>query len=172
VQGEFAVADIHPTSDTMANVLPANKPGQDWTNPHDPDAKVTKMKDGRTHLAHKAEHAVDLETGAMVAVTLQGADEGDTTTIRETATAAAEQIEDAQAEVVASRISLGKCGSVNREPVLLCVFAEHSHDRRPLSTDASDPGPGDRGLVFGPKNLPQIGAGSRPGDSRIQRRSR
>ena len=57
------------------------------------------MKDGRTHLAHKAEHAVDLETGAIVAVTLQGADAGDTTTIVETATAAADQIEDAQADV-------------------------------------------------------------------------
>ena len=57
------------------------------------------MKDGRTHLAHKAEHAVDLETGAMVAVTLQGADAGDPTTIVETAIAAAEQIEDAQAGV-------------------------------------------------------------------------
>jgi transposase len=42
----------------------------DWTHPHDPDAKITKMKDGRTHLAHKAEHAVDLETGAIVGVTL------------------------------------------------------------------------------------------------------
>jgi len=41
----------------------------DWTHPHDPDAKITKMKDGRTHLAHKAEHAVDLETGAIVGVT-------------------------------------------------------------------------------------------------------
>jgi transposase len=49
----------------------------DWTHPGDPEAKVAKMKDGRTHLAHKAEHAVDLETGAMVAVTLQGADTGD-----------------------------------------------------------------------------------------------
>ena len=71
----------------------------DWTHPHDPDAKVTKMKDGRTHLAHKAEHAVDMETGAIVAVTLQGADVGDTTTIIETAIAAAEQVEDAQANV-------------------------------------------------------------------------
>jgi len=61
------------------------------------------MKDGRTHLAHKAEHAVDLETGALVAVTLQGADQGDTTTIVETAIAAAEQIEDAQAEVRAAQ---------------------------------------------------------------------
>jgi len=72
---------------------------KDWTNPYDPDAKVTKMKDGRTHLAHKAEHAVDLETGAIVAVTLQGADTGDTTTIEETATTAAEQLEAAQADV-------------------------------------------------------------------------
>ena len=71
----------------------------DWTHPHDPDAKVTKMKDGRTHLAHKAEHAVDMETGAIVAVTLQGADVGDTTTIIETAIAATEQVEDAQANV-------------------------------------------------------------------------
>jgi transposase len=72
---------------------------QDWTNPHDPDAKVAKMKDGRTHLAHKAEHAVDLETGAIVAVTVQGANEGDTTTIVDTVTAAVEQIEAAQDEV-------------------------------------------------------------------------
>jgi len=46
------------------------------------------MKDGRTHLAHKAEHAVDVETGAIVAVALQDADQGDTTTIVETAIAA------------------------------------------------------------------------------------
>ena len=50
-------------------------------------------------MAHKAEHAVDLETGAMVAVTVQGADAGDTTTIIETAIAATEQVEDAQADV-------------------------------------------------------------------------
>jgi transposase len=65
----------------------------DWTHPHDPDAKITKMKDGRTHLAHKAEHAVDLETGAIVGVTVQDADDGDTTTSRETLVEAAEQIE-------------------------------------------------------------------------------
>jgi transposase len=56
----------------------------DWQHPHDPDAKITKMKDGRTHLAHKAEHAVDMTSGAIVGVTLQGADQGDTTTIMET----------------------------------------------------------------------------------------
>ena len=65
---------------------------KDWTNPHDPDAKIAKMKDGRTHLAHKAEHAVDLETGALLALTLQGADLGDTTTVSETISAAAQQV--------------------------------------------------------------------------------
>jgi transposase len=65
----------------------------DWTHPHDPDARITKMKDGRTHLAHKAEHAVDLDTGAIVGVTVQGADEGDTTTMQETLLEAAEQLE-------------------------------------------------------------------------------
>ena len=43
----------------------------EWTHPHDPDGRVTKMKDGRTHLAHKAEHTVDLESGAVVGVTVQ-----------------------------------------------------------------------------------------------------
>jgi transposase len=66
---------------------------KDWRHPHDPDARITKMKDGRTHLAHKAEHAVDMETGAIVSVTVQGADQGDTTTIAETVTAAAEELE-------------------------------------------------------------------------------
>lgn len=65
----------------------------DWTHPHDPDAKITKMKDGRTHLAHKAEHAIDLDTGAIVGVTVQGADEGDTTTIQATLPEAADQLE-------------------------------------------------------------------------------
>ena len=57
---------------------------QEWKSPADEDARVAKMKDGRTHLAHKAEHAVDLDTGAVVAVTLQGADQGDTTTLDQT----------------------------------------------------------------------------------------
>src|SRR4029450_10027791 len=65
----------------------------DWTHPHDPNARITKMKDGRTHLAQKAEHAGDLEPGAIGGVTVQGTDEGDTTTIQETLPEAAEQLE-------------------------------------------------------------------------------
>lgn len=66
---------------------------EEWEHPEDPDAKITKMKDGRTHLAHKAEHAVDMETGAVLAVTLQEANAGDTTTLQQTLIAVAEQIE-------------------------------------------------------------------------------
>jgi transposase len=54
---------------------------RDWVNPHDREARITKMKDGRTHLAYKAEHAVDLETGAVVALTVQPADRGDTASL-------------------------------------------------------------------------------------------
>jgi transposase len=61
-------------------------------SPSDPDARIAKMKDGTTHLAHKAEHAVDMETGAVIAVTLQAADQGDTTTITETLAESAENL--------------------------------------------------------------------------------
>jgi transposase len=66
---------------------------KDWEHPHDPDARVAKMKDGRTHMAHKVEHAVDMKTGAILAVTVQGADLGDTTTIQDTMSETACQLE-------------------------------------------------------------------------------
>jgi transposase len=80
-----------PTREEMARFDRKRKKkgsNKDWKHPKDPDARITKMKDGRTHLAHKAEHAVDLTSGALLAVTLQAADVGDTTTIFETLDAA------------------------------------------------------------------------------------
>jgi transposase len=76
-----------PTREDLARVDRKRKKkgsNEEWVNPHDPDARITKMKDGSTHLAHKAEHAVDMDTGAVVAVTLQEADLGDTTTVKAT----------------------------------------------------------------------------------------
>jgi len=70
-----------PTREDLARIDKNRKnkgSNDDWEHPHDPDAKITKMKNGRTHLAHKAEHAVDLKTGAVVSVTLQPANRGDT----------------------------------------------------------------------------------------------
>jgi transposase len=84
-----------PTREDLARLdrkRPKKGSNDDWTHPLDPDAKITKMKDGRTHLAHKAEHAVDLETGAVVAVTVQDADAGDTATSVDTLIEAAEQV--------------------------------------------------------------------------------
>jgi len=76
-----------PTREDLARLDRKRKKrmsSKEWRSPADGDARIAKMKDGRTHLAHKAEHAVDLDTGAVVAVTLQGADQGDTTTVDET----------------------------------------------------------------------------------------
>lgn len=105
-----------PTREDLARVDRKRKKkgsNREWVNPHDPDARITKMKDGRTHLAHKAEHAVDMETGAVVAVTLQEAHLGDTTTVKETlaeaGTAVAELIErEAEAQPLEKpRVHLG-----------------------------------------------------------------
>ena len=70
-----------PTREDLAKVdkkRPKKGSNKDWEHPHDPDARITRMKDGRTHMAHKVEHAVDMDTQAIVAVTLPSADEGDT----------------------------------------------------------------------------------------------
>jgi transposase len=80
-----------PTKEQLARLDRKRKKkasNDDWTNPHDPSARITKMKDGRTRLAHKAEHAVDLSSGAVLAVTVQPADRGDTTSYAETLDAA------------------------------------------------------------------------------------
>ena len=61
---------------------------QDWTSPTDPEARIAKMKDGRTRLGYKPEHAVDLATGAIVAAEIHRADRGDTTTLPGTLEAA------------------------------------------------------------------------------------
>jgi transposase len=76
-----------PTREDLARLDRKRKKrtsNQEWKSPIDEDARVAKMKDGSTHLAHKAEHAVDMDSGAVVAVTLQAADLGDTTTVHET----------------------------------------------------------------------------------------
>ena len=105
-----------PTQEDLARLDRKRKKkgsNQEWVNPHDGDARITKMKDGRTHLAHKAEHAVDMETGAVVAVTLQEAHQGDTTTVKETLAEAGETVaelierEAVKSPVESPKVSLG-----------------------------------------------------------------
>src|SRR2546425_1254939 len=128
----------------------------DWVNPSDPDAKVAKMKDGRTHLAHKAEPAVDLETGALVAVTLHGADVGDTTSLLATTLVAGEQLEAAQG--TAPRDLVGDKGYHSNETLLALAaigvrayLAEPDRGRRCWTTAPEAQGPvyGNRRRVGG-----------------------
>ena len=66
-----------PTREDLAKLdrkRPKKGSNKDWVHPHDPEARITKMKDGRTHLAHKLEHAVDMETGVVVGLTVQTMD--------------------------------------------------------------------------------------------------
>ncbi len=80
-----------PTADDLVRLDRARTgkklSNEDWVSKTDPQAKIAKLKDGRTHLAYKPEHAVDLDTGIIVAAVLHPADQGDTTTIAGTLTA-------------------------------------------------------------------------------------
>lgn len=90
-----------PTREQLARLDRKRKKkasNDDWFNPNDPDAEITKMKDGRTHLAHKHEIAVDLETGAIVGSTLTGGAVGDTDSISATVGDAVDNLEQASEE--------------------------------------------------------------------------
>src|SRR5258708_3958352 len=70
-----------------------------WENPNDPEAEITRLKDGRRALAYKAENAVDMETGAIVAVTTHGGAAADTATVEMTVLEAAVEVAGLIAEV-------------------------------------------------------------------------
>jgi transposase len=94
----------NPTREQLARLDRKRKKkgsNKEWKNPYDPDARIAKMKDGSTHMAHKAEHAVDLSSGALLAVTVQGTDQGDTTTIHQTLAEAG----DAVAELIEHEVA-------------------------------------------------------------------
>jgi transposase len=67
-----------PTADDLVRLDRTRKgkklSNTDWESPTDPDARIAKLKDGRTHLAYKPEHAMDLDTGAVIAAEVHGAD--------------------------------------------------------------------------------------------------
>ena len=70
----------------------------DWKSPSDPDARITKMKNGDTHLAYKSEHAVDLDTTLVVAAPVYLANQGDAETLLQTVATAQENLRDAGSE--------------------------------------------------------------------------
>lgn len=66
---------------------------KDWESPTDPDARIARLKDGRTRMAHKAEHVVDLETGAVVHADLLPADTADSASLKQSLDAAKETLD-------------------------------------------------------------------------------
>ena len=137
-----------PTRSDLARIdkkRPRKGSNDDWQNPHDPDAKITKMKDGSTHLAHKAEHATDLNSGAVLAVTVQAATLGDCATLKTTMVAAAQNMQ----AVVADE----KCAAEVSHTALTTWVADkgyHSNETMTmaaevgLKTYVSEPDRGDR----------------------------
>jgi transposase len=85
-----------PTADDLIRLDRARKgkklSNTEWESPTDPDARIARLKDGRTRLAHKPEHAVDLDTGAVVAAEMHAADRGDTATLPDTLASAARHL--------------------------------------------------------------------------------
>ena len=116
------------------------------------------MKDERTHLAHKAEHTVDLETGAVVGLTVQGADTGDTASMVETLIAAAEQVEAVLPDGPGIKEVVGDKGYHSNETLA---------DLKALGLRSyiSEPNPGPP-MLEGPANGPRRGACQPAPDSR------
>lgn len=85
-----------PTAEDLIRLDRARKgkkvSNAEWESPTDPDARIARLKDGRTHLAYKPEHAVDLDTGAVVAAEMHIADQGDTSTLPSTLESAARHL--------------------------------------------------------------------------------
>lgn len=85
-----------PTADDLIRLVRARKgkklSNAEWESPTGPDARIARLKDGRTRLAHKPEHVVDLDTGAVVAAEMHAADRGDTATLPGTLASAARHL--------------------------------------------------------------------------------
>lgn len=71
-------------------------PNEEWMSPTDPDSRIAKMKDGRTHLAYKAEHVIDLQTELVLAASIRHADEGDPDTLVDSVTEAQTNLSEAK----------------------------------------------------------------------------
>lgn len=120
----------------------------DWKSPTDPDARITKMKDGTTHLAHKAEHAVDLDSGVIVAAEIQPADSGDTATLPETLKHAQAAVERANPDLSIEEIvadcgyhSAETLGELHGQGYITCIPERRSKGRRRWKRMARQVGP-------------------------------
>jgi transposase len=119
---------------------------KEWVNPHDPDAKVGMTKHGACDMVYKPEHVTDLESGAIVAATVRGGDEGDTTGLAERVLAAGETLsrvcEDPKQERVLKSLTadegyfaVEEVGCLQAERVRVIVGDPHASKRKPEKQD-------------------------------------
>ena len=91
----------------------------EWVSPADPEARITKMKDGRTHLAYKAEHVVDLESDLILAAEIRPADHADPQTLGDSVLKAQENLQGAEIETEIEEVAADK-GYHSAETIELC----------------------------------------------------
>ena len=102
----------------------------DWESPTEPDGRIAKMKDGTTHIAHKAEHAVDLESELLLAATVQPGDAGDPESLPQTLVAAQVNLMRAGSDAGTPRSGDGQRVSQQRDVDAMCrVGHPYVHQR-------------------------------------------
>lgn len=81
---------------------------KDWESKSDPESRIMKMKDGRTHLAYKAEHVIDLESEVIVAATIYPADRSDGETLLQSLSQSQENVARAGSDAFAEEVVADK----------------------------------------------------------------
>ena len=95
----------------------------EWKSEADPDAKITRMKDGTTHLAYKAEHVVDLESDLILAAEILPADHADSATLGDSLSAAQLNLAAAKSDAVIEEVAADK-GYHAAKTLELCDFLD------------------------------------------------
>jgi transposase len=136
---------------------------REWVNPHDPEAWITQLKDGRTHLAYQAEHAVDLDTGAVVALTVQPADRGDPESLRVTLAEAGSVVTE-MAGQAAKADAVGPVKAVSEVGVERVVADKGYHSKQVLEELAEV---GVRSVIAEPERRRQCWVGQRAAQAAV-----
>ena len=136
-----------PTSEDLVR-LDRNRKGKklsnSWQSSTDPDVRIAKLKIGRTHLAYKPEHAMDLDTGAVVTAEVHAADQGDTATMPDTLANAIEHL-----TAVGAAPTGGACRVEHRARDTIRAMRWKALDGGPWKSRICRAAAGNRGLHFG-----------------------
>jgi transposase len=110
---EGAIAPEHEPTDEEVRRFDKQRKNKkvsndEWVSPNDPESRITQLKDGRTHLAYKAEHVVDLKSDMILAAEIYPADHADTQTLVDSVLQAVENVQQADCEIEIEEIVADK----------------------------------------------------------------